>query len=79
MPKNINRLFEPYVTIKKEGTGLGLPIVKRIIEDHLGSLILLPGQKMKGVDHSGAEAKIILPTINSKQLKIDAKLDLKGE
>ena len=79
LPKNINRLFEPYVTIKKEGTGLGLPIVKRIIEDHLGSLFLLPGQKMKGVDHSGAEAKIILPTINSKQLKIDAKLDLKGE
>ena len=79
LPKNVNRLFEPYVTIKKEGTGLGLPIVKRIIEDHLGSLFLLPGQKMKGYDHSGAEAKIILPTINSKKLKIDAKLDLKGE
>ena len=33
LPKNINRLFEPYVSIKKEGTGLGLPIVKKIIED----------------------------------------------
>ena len=79
LPKNVNRLFEPYVTIKKEGTGLGLPIVKRIIEDHLGSLFLLPGQKIHGCDHSGAEAKIILPIINSKQLKIDANLDLKGE
>ena len=67
LPKNVNRLFEPYVTIKKEGTGLGLSIVKRIIEDHLGSLFLLPGRKMKGCDHFGAEAKIILPTIDAQK------------
>ncbi len=79
LPKNVNRLFEPYVTIKKEGTGLGLSIVKRIIEDHLGSLFLLPGRKMKGSDHFGAEAKIILPTINSQKLKIDPKSNLTGE
>ena len=79
LPKNVNRLFEPYVTIKKEGTGLGLSIVKRIIEDHLGSLFLLPGRKMKGSDHFGAEAKIILPTINSQKLKIDPKLSLREE
>ena len=79
LPKNVNRLFEPYVTIKKEGTGLGLSIVKRIIEDHLGSLFLLPGRKMKGCYHFGAEAKIILPTINSQKLKIDPKLSLRGE
>ena len=79
LPKNVNRLFEPYVTIKKEGTGLGLSIVKRIIEDHLGSLLLLPGRKMKGSDHYGAEVKIILPTIKSQKLKIDQKLSLRGE
>ena len=45
LPKNVNRLFEPYVTIKKEGTGLGLSIVKRIIEDHLGSLFLCQAVK----------------------------------
>ena len=45
--------------------------VKKIIEDHLGSLFLIPGQKMKGCDHFGAEAKIILPIINSKKLKLD--------
>ena len=59
LPKNVNRLFEPYVTIKKEGTGLGLSIVKKIIEDHLGSLFLMPGRKMKGCGHFGAEAKIV--------------------
>ena len=53
--------------------------MKRIIEDHLGSLFLLPGRKMKGSDHFGAEAKIILPTINSQKLKIDPKSSLRGE
>ena len=67
------------MTIKKEGTGLGLSIVKRIIEDHLGSLLLLPGRKMKGSDHFGAEVKIILPTINSQKLKFDPKLTLREE
>ena len=79
LPKNVNRLFEPYVTIKKEGTGLGLSIVKKIIEDHLGSLFLMPGRKMKGCDHFGAEAKIILPIINSKKLKHDSILSLNEE
>ena len=76
LPKNANRLFEPYVTIKKEGTGLGLSIVKKIIEDHSGSLFLIPGRRMKGCDHFGAEAKIILPVVNSKRLKHGTRLSL---
>lgn len=39
---DIDRLLEPYVTTREGGTGLGLPIVKRIVEDHSGTISLSP-------------------------------------
>jgi signal transduction histidine kinase len=39
-PSQINRIFDPYFTTKQaqSGTGLGLYITKKVIEDHSGSI-----------------------------------------
>ncbi len=38
-PKNLNRIFEPFVTTKKDGDGFGLYMVRLIIEDKMGGNI----------------------------------------
>ena len=61
LPPDRARLFEPYVTTREKGTGLGLPIVKKIIEEHGGSLALLDAPVFEGNTHMGAMAEIRLP------------------
>lgn len=39
-PDAVKRIFDAYFTTKKGGTGLGLPMTKRIAEEHGGSLEL---------------------------------------
>nr|WP_275116111.1 PAS domain-containing sensor histidine kinase [Aliiroseovarius subalbicans] len=61
LPEDRARLFEPYVTTRAEGTGLGLPIVKKIIEEHGGSLALTDAPEFAPDAHRGAMAEIRLP------------------
>jgi len=56
-----SRLFEPYVTNRENGTGLGLSIVKKIIEEHNGSLELLDASPFSNNEDFGAKMRIIFP------------------
>jgi PAS domain S-box-containing protein len=53
--EHLNKIFDPFFTTKKGGTGLGLPICKKIIEDHGGSITVTsaPGE--------GTAVIVILP------------------
>jgi nitrogen fixation/metabolism regulation signal transduction histidine kinase len=54
-PEDIERIFEPYFTRKLHGTGLGLALVKRIVEEHNGRI------RVQNRIDGGACFKIILP------------------
>ncbi len=63
LPPDRAKLFEPYVTTRDKGTGLGLPIVKKIIEEHGGTLELLDAAPFTDGAHPGAMARITLPRL----------------
>ena len=48
--------MNPYFTTKPQGTGLGLPIINKIINEHSGELVVSNNEKMDGV-----KIKILLP------------------
>ena len=54
-PRILARAFEPYVTTKARGTGLGLPMVKKIVDEHGGRIDV--GNRSDG---TGAAVSILL-------------------
>ncbi len=49
------RVFDPYFTTKSDGTGLGLPIVKKVVLEHHGEITCSDGEL------GGAAFRILLP------------------
>jgi nitrogen fixation/metabolism regulation signal transduction histidine kinase len=56
-PRILSRAFEPYVTTKAKGTGLGLAMVKKIIDEH-GARIEVRN-RMNGTEIIGAQISIL--------------------
>ena len=47
---NIKKVMTPYFTTKTKGTGLGLPIVSKIINEHSGDFLLKNNKDGDGVN-----------------------------
>lgn len=68
-PEQLNRIYEPFFTTKKKGSGLGLMIVRRIIRDHRG---LLSVESHVG---KGTVFRIWLPLFEKPRRLIEARHD----
>jgi len=55
--KDIAHIFEPYFSTKDTGTGLGLPIARKAIEEHGGRIEV---ESRQGV---GTVMRVVLPTV----------------
>ena len=54
-PQNLNHIFHPFYTTKGNGTGLGLSLARRIVEDHHGRI------EVTSVEGKGSQFTILLP------------------
>lgn len=54
-PENLKRIYEPFYTTKENGTGLGLLISQKIIQDHGGAL------NITSEIGKGTTAEVVLP------------------
>ncbi len=56
VPKEfLDKIFEPFFSTKRSGLGLGLPLAKRVIEEHGGRIEFISEQ------NKGSEVRIFLP------------------
>lgn len=75
--ENRHRILEPYMTMRDKGTGLGLPIVKKIIEEHGGHLEIHDAPP--DFDHGfGAMFRVILPLADQATDRLDEKVSAHG-
>lgn len=63
-PDMLEHLFEPYATSKPKGSGLGLAVVKRIVEEHEGTLYA------ENRKEGGARIVIRLPALKDDVLPL---------
>ena len=59
---DIKKVMKPYFTTKEKGTGLGLPIVTKIINEHSGDFSIRNNKNNEGIN-----IEILLPQINAKR------------
>ncbi len=60
----LTRAFEPYVTTKDRGTGLGLAVVKKIVDEHQARI------ELRNRDEGGAQVVIVFTRVAQRTAKV---------
>ena len=71
--ENRSRLIEPYVTNREGGSGLGLSIVKKIVEQHGGTLELSDAKSFSPGDANGAQVRMKFPKLKPSKARSKKK------
>ncbi len=66
-PEELSRIFEPYHTTKASGSGLGLMIVQRIVQDHGGQI------EVMSKPDTGTGVTVLLPLVERSIRLLDAR------
>lgn len=69
--KILHAAFEPYVTTKPTGTGLGLPMVKKILDEHGASIVLKNLTDPQSGETAGALVEIMFKPSRSRKAAAD--------
>jgi signal transduction histidine kinase len=54
-PEDLEKIFEPFFSTKQDGLGLGLPMTRRVMEEHGGKV------ELHSVFGEGSEVRLTLP------------------
>jgi nitrogen-specific signal transduction histidine kinase len=68
-PENLDKLFEPFFTTKRKGTGLGLPVVRQIVERHHGTV------EVESHGNAGTTFVVTLPPAAAPPARRDVEVE----
>jgi CheY-like chemotaxis protein len=70
-PKDMERIFEPFFTTKSSGTGMGLAMVKSVVEQHEGQI------GVYSTVGEGTVISLLLPAVAEERVKMSPLVQVK--
>ena len=73
-PEKIDRIFDPFFTTKPDGTGMGLPICRSVVEAHDGRIWASPGVPYGAMFHFTLPTRAVSQSTDSQSSSAAAEM-----